>query len=92
MYYFLKMVTKKSPVKWSYPLFLQSAKLEFHCNTSTYIGHMRLYCATGVCATVHLLSKKTVKQEARLWFFEADLYSLCHNRAHIVVGIPQSTS
>ena len=31
MYYFLKMVTEKSPVKWSYPLFLESAKLEFHC-------------------------------------------------------------
>ena len=30
--YFLKMVTEKSPVKWSYPLFLESAKLEFHCN------------------------------------------------------------
>ena len=33
MYYFLKMV-KKSPVKWTYPIFLESAKLEFHfyCN------------------------------------------------------------
>jgi len=31
MYYFLKMVTEKSPVKWSYPLFSESAKLEFHC-------------------------------------------------------------
>ena len=25
------MVTEKSPVKWSYPLFLESAKLEFYC-------------------------------------------------------------
>ena len=31
MYYLLKMVTDKSPVKWSYRLFLESAKVEFHC-------------------------------------------------------------
>ena len=31
MYSLLKMVTEKSPVNWSYPLFLESAKLEFHC-------------------------------------------------------------
>ena len=31
MYYFSKMVTEKSLVKWSYLLFLESAKLEFHC-------------------------------------------------------------
>ena len=35
MHYFLKMVTEKSPVKWSCPQFLESAKLEFHCTTST---------------------------------------------------------
>ena len=31
MYHFLKIVTEESPVKWSYPLFLESAKLEFYC-------------------------------------------------------------
>ena len=31
MYYFLKMVTEKSPVKSNYPLFMEYAKLEFHC-------------------------------------------------------------
>ena len=31
MYYFYEMVTEKSSVKWSYRLFLESAKLEFHC-------------------------------------------------------------
>ena len=39
MYYFLKMVTEKSPVKWSYPLFSESAKLEFHCTWMSFIGN-----------------------------------------------------
>ena len=30
MYYFLKMVTEKSPVKSNYLLFMEYAKLEFH--------------------------------------------------------------
>ena len=51
MYYFLKMVTEKSLVKWSYPLFLESAKLQFQCTNDVifrYIVDQRIKLIVSV--------------------------------------------